>query len=38
VASLVVSVPPHFDGAAWKMTVDGVELTTEVLRSDVKAA
>ena len=25
--SFVVSVPPHRDGGAWKMTVDGVELT-----------
>lgn len=25
--TFVVSVPPHQDGDAWKMTVDGVELT-----------
>ena len=25
--TFVVSVPPHLDGDAWKMTVDGVELT-----------
>ncbi|MEK8035003.1 hypothetical protein AACH06_29660 [Ideonella sp. DXS29W] len=25
--TFVVSVPPHADGDAWKMTVDGVELT-----------
>ena len=24
--TFVVSQPPHLDGAAWKMTVDGVEL------------
>jgi hypothetical protein len=24
--TFVVSRPPHLDGAAWKMTVDGVEL------------
>lgn len=26
-ATFVVSVPPHEDSGAWKMTVDGVELT-----------
>jgi hypothetical protein len=25
--TFVVSKPPHADGATWKMTVDGVELT-----------
>ncbi|WP_426107625.1 hypothetical protein [Massilia sp. TSP1-1-2] len=25
--TFVVSAPPHQDGEAWKMTVDGVELT-----------
>jgi len=25
--TFVVTVPPHLDGTAWKMTVDGVELT-----------
>lgn len=25
--TFVVSMPPHEDGGAWKMTVDGVELT-----------
>jgi len=25
--TFVVSKPPHLDGATWKMTVDGVELT-----------
>lgn len=25
--TFIVSVPPHRDGTAWKMTVDGVELT-----------
>ena len=24
--TFVVSKPPHLDGAAWKMTVDGIEL------------
>lgn len=26
-ANFEVTVPPHQDGAVWKMTVDGVELT-----------
>lgn len=28
-ATFKVSVPPHRDGAVWKMTVDGVELTRQ---------
>lgn len=27
--TFVVSVPPHQDAGAWKMTVDGVELTRQ---------
>ncbi len=25
--TFIVSAPPHLDGDAWKMTVDGIELT-----------
>ena len=35
--TFVVSKPPHLDGAAWKMTVDGVELVRRSGPSDFNA-
>ena len=35
--TFVVSKPPHLDGSAWKMTVDGVELVRHSGPSDFNA-